>query len=227
MPAEIPAPNPIVQLVESLPLPPPPEQKTVESVTCKAAIEMVVAFEIVSPAYYTRHLIKPIWPGGASGPTWCIGYDGGHQLPSTIQADWQQHPHRDQLTATGGVTGAAAKSMVAQLKHITTEIPYCAAVFEQSTVPRYWGMTRRAFPGVDALQPCAQGALFSLVYNRGSGMAGQKRVEMRAIRDDCIPRQDPQCIADQIMAMNRIWKGTDIELGMYRRRQAEARLALQ
>jgi len=226
--AKAPEANPVVQLVEALPLPPPPEPPRTEPLAdCPAAIALVIDFEILSPAYFERHLLSPIYPGGASGPTWCIGYDGGHQLPSTILLDWRDHPHRDTLAATAGVTGHGAKAMVPRIKHVITRLPYCAEVFEAATVPRYWQMTRRAYPGIEALAPCARGAIFSLTYNRGAAMGGDRNREKRAIRDDCIPRGDNQCVANQIQAMTRLWKGTDIEKGMARRRAAEARLALQ
>jgi hypothetical protein len=56
-------------------------------------------------------------------------------------------------------------------------------------------------------------------------MAGERRREMRAIRDDCVPAADTACIAAQLRAMARLWVGPDIEGGMRRRRHAEAALA--
>ena len=49
-----------------------------------AAVAHIVRWEITSPAYYDKRLRWPIWPGGASGVTWCIGYDGGHQTGPVI-----------------------------------------------------------------------------------------------------------------------------------------------
>ena len=194
---------------------------------CPAAIDLVVTFEVVGPTYYTRHLQRPIWPGGASGATIGIGYDLGHQVPPVIRRDWVAHPQVDDLPAAAGAVGQAGKEATARIRHVQTPLRLAEQVFTASTVPRYWAMTRRAFPGIDALPPCTQGAMFSLVYNRGSGMAGRTRIEMRTIRDQCIPFEDRQCIADEIVKMTRLWKGTTIEKGMTRRRQAEANLALR
>ena len=83
--------------------------------------------------------------------------------------------------------------------------------------------TAQAFPGVDALPADAQGALFSLVYNRGTSMTGDSRSEMRAIRD-AVPAGDLQKIADQLRAMKRLWVGKGLD-GLLKRRDAEADLA--
>lgn len=190
-------------------------------------IELVVAFEIVSPRYYSAHLLRPIWPGGASGATIGIGYDLGHQVAPVIRDDWHAHERAEDLTRAAGVVGEPARALVIGMRDIQTGFPLAEGVFAESTVPRYWRATARAFPGVAALCPGARDALFSLVYNRGTAMAGEQRREMRTIRDDCVPAADYACIAEQILNMRRIWRGTDIEAGMARRREAEAALAVQ
>lgn len=219
--------NPVVALVEAIPLPPPPDPPRIKPVICDAAIAMVVEFEIISRAYYQKRLTKPIWPGGASGVTIGVGYDLGHQIPTVIDLDWRNHAQAQLLPAAAGVTGTSAKQLTAGMAHIITPIDLAEAVFELSTIPRYWQMTRRAYPGIDSLTPCAKGALLSLTYNRGAAMAGDRNREKRAIRDDCVPRGDNHCIAGQIQAMTRLWAGTSIETGMRRRREAEAELAVQ
>lgn len=190
------------------------------------AVAMVVAFEIISPHYYSAYLLRPIWPGGASGATIGVGYDLGHQIEPVIRQDWRDHARVDALAGGALITGAEARALVIQMRDIETRYPLAEQVFRVATVPRYWQATRRAFPGIEALSPGARGALFSLVYNRGSAMAGSRRTEMRAIRDRCVPAQDYHCIAAQLLAMRRLWRGTDIEAGMNRRREAEAKLAL-
>lgn len=218
----------IVRAVEAVPLPEPPKPDPLpEILICQAAVDMVIQFEIISPAYYRKALERPIWPGGASGVTIGVGYDLGHQIPTVITLDWDRHPQAHQLPDAAGITGQSARSVRDTMDSVVTAYPLAADVFEISTVPRYWQMTRRAFPGIDDLTPCARGALFSLVYNRGSAMVGDRRREMRTIRDECIPRQDYHCIASQITAMSRIWAGTGIEAGMTRRRQAEATMVFE
>jgi len=191
-----------------------------------AGVALVVAFEVVSPRYYRAHLLRPIWPGGASGATIGIGYDLGHQIAPVIRADWHAHARVEDLATAALIVGEPARAVVIGLRDIETPYPLAEQVFRESTLPRYWQATVRAFPGIEELRPGARDALFSLVYNRGSAMAGSSRVEMRAIRDDCVPAVDYQCIADNILAMRRLWRGTAIEGGMNRRREAEAELVL-
>jgi GH24 family phage-related lysozyme (muramidase) len=95
-------------------------------------------------------------------------------------------------------------------------------VFLTRTVPRYQQLTAKAFPGVQNLPADAQGALFSLVYNRGTSMEGEKRTEMRAIRD-AVARGDLADIAKQLRAMKRLWIGKGLD-GLLARRDAEADL---
>lgn len=79
--------------------------------------------------------------------------------------------------------------------------------------------------GWTGIGPRPQGANVSLGYNRGWSFVGERRREMRAIRDDCVPRADRECIAVQLEAMCRIWAGQDIGEGLCDRRKDEARLA--
>ena len=217
--------GPLVDVVDAIPLPPPPEPVE-RQILSPAGLELVVHFEIVSPGYYSRHLVHPIWPGGASGVTIGIGYDLGHQLASTIRLDWDDHPQAGLLPPAAGVTRDPAKRLAAEMATITTPFPLAKQVFSEATVSRYWQSTARAYPGVEELTQGAKDALFSLTYNRGPSMAGHRAKEKRHIRDICIPRGDYQCIANQIREMVRLWKGTAIENGMTRRRNAEAMLVL-
>lgn len=195
---------------------------------CPESIKLVIDFEISSPAYYNARLKKPMCPGGASGPTWCIGYDGGHQISHVILNDWADHPHKTDLATTAGAIGESrCKASVGDLRHVTTELPYCSQVFTTATFPRYWAATVRAFPGIEDMPPCAQGGLFSVVYNRGTAMAGDSRREMREIQNRCVPAKDADCISSEILAMRRLWRGTKLEAGLNRRREAEAAMVIK
>ncbi len=191
-----------------------------------AAVDMIVGFEIVSPAYYTKRLQRPVWPGGQSGVTWGIGYDGGYQTATRILEDWAAHPDRVLLSRTAGVTGAAAKQLSAQLRDVQTPLPLAEDVFAHATLPRYARLAMRTFnDGWTCLEPDPQGSLVATVYNRGTSMRGRSRAEMRQLRDDCVPRCDAPCMAAAYRAMKRVWKGTALEAGLGRRYEATARLA--
>lgn len=193
------------------------------------AVDLIVHYEVTSAAFYRSRLQGVIWPGGASGATWGIGYDGGHQTRAVIAQDWGRHEQLERLLTTAGITGQRARELVRGLTDVLTAYAYAYEVFELASLPVYHGRARRAFgpEAFDRLPPLAAGALVSLVYNRGAGMAGDSRREMRVIRDECIPSSDIDCIAREIRAMCRLWRGTVNEAGLCRRRDAEAALVLE
>jgi GH24 family phage-related lysozyme (muramidase) len=58
---------------------------------------------------------------------------------------------------------------------------------------------------VEKLPFDAQGALLSLVFNRGASFTGERRAEMRAIRAELAGGASLARIADQLEAMQRLW----------------------
>lgn len=213
-------------VVPPAPLPPPQIDSGAHMATC--ARELIVRWEVTSPAYYTRRLQGVIWPGGASGATWGIGYDGGHQTHGVIRRDWHAHASVDRLATTAGITGTRARDLLPGLRGIVTPYLYAADVFEAASLPLYHGRARAAFGrnAFDALPVGPQCALVSLVYNRGGGMAGESRREMRTLRDTCIPAGDVDCIASELRSMCRIWRGTPNGPGLCARRDHEAEVTL-
>lgn len=165
------------------------------------------------------------WPGGGSGITLGIGYDIGFVTPEQFETDWSPHLSAEQigrLKTAIGLTGGSAKQRASQFADIKVTRPQAVDVFKNRTLPLHSKRTEQAFPGVDQLPADAQGALVSLVFNRGPAMEGDRRKEMRAIRD-AVPRKDLQEIANQIRAMKRIWVGQGLD-GLLKRRDAEADL---
>lgn len=165
------------------------------------------------------------WPGGDSGITIGIGYDLGYVKPSEFQQDWGTvlAPSDAQtLTSVVGLKGVSAQQKAASLKMIRIKEDDAERVFLERSVPVYQKQAQQAFPGIDALPADAQGALVSLVYNRGTSMQGDSRREMRAIRD-AVPRGDLKEIADQLRSMKRLWVGKNMD-GLLKRRDAEADL---
>ena len=222
--------TPIVAAVEALeavtPTVAPPAAPEGREAACRrAAAALIIRWEVTSESWYNRRLQFPIWPGGASGVTWGIGYDGGHQTRAVIVDDWQAHAQRDRLGGTAGITGTRANTVLPGYRDIGTAFDYASQVFEDRSLVEYERRSRRAFgAGFDALRPNACAAMVSLVYNRGAAMTGDSRREMRALRDDCIPTQDYACMARQLRAMERLWRGTVNYNGLSARREAEALL---
>ena len=97
-------------------------------------------------------------------------------------------------------------------------------VFENDTLPRFTKQTKDAFRlPYDRLHPHENGALTSLVFNRGPSMSSaSSRNEMRAIRDD-IGRGYAGRVPGHIRSMKRLWSYASLK-GLHLRRDAEASL---
>lgn len=170
------------------------------------------------------------WPGGASGITIGIGYDLGYMKEEEFRKDWGPYLTEEEierLVAVIGKNSKGAKDIAGQFSDIIIKRSDAEAVFTERSLPKYEEMTRRAFPGFDSLPEDAQGALVSLVFNRGSSMNGDGRIEMRTIKDLVFVYEDRRDIlldiAGEIRKMKRLWVGKGLD-GLLRRRDAEADL---
>lgn len=165
------------------------------------------------------------WPGEASGITLGIGYDLGFATAQQFEEDWSEYltsQQVDRLKTAIGVSGQNARVLAPKFSDIKVKWDDAVQVFKNRTLPLYSQRTEKAFPGADQLPANAQGALVSLVFNRGTAMVGDHRKEMRAVRD-AVAAGDLQEIANQIRAMKRLWVGKGVD-GLLKRRDAEARL---
>jgi len=188
-----------------------------------AGYDLIVGFETGGQADYTQWP-RPEWPGGASGVTVGIGYDCGWNDARVILSDWMRLDRNAlRLAETSGIRGTPARPRAAALRDIVVDWEIAMGVFDRVTVTRFWQLARRTYPGFDDLRPNAQAALVSLTFNRGSDMLGDRRYEMRMIRE-CAARADYAGMAYWNRRSARVWRGTDIYAGMARRREAEARL---
>jgi GH24 family phage-related lysozyme (muramidase) len=107
---------------------------------------------------------------------------------------------------------------------LNVRIPYNMAydVFVKVSIPRYFNMTKMIYPQLETLNEDTQGALVSMVYNRGMKLDGDSRTEMRAIVD-LVAKQDYHGIAEEIEKSKRLWEGKGLD-GLVIRREAEADL---
>jgi len=189
-----------------------------------AARDLIVEFETGGQSYYQSRLQRPSWPGGASGVTVGIGYDIGYNTRSGVLSDWSSLPDatRLALASAAGVKGTAARPRASALKWITVPWSTAQDVFVSNTMPRFGSYTSAAFPGITRTHGHVQGAMLSIVFNRGASMSGSKRTEMRAIRT-AVSTGNLRPIPAHIRAMKRLWVGKGLP-GLLRRREAEARL---
>jgi hypothetical protein len=191
-----------------------------------AAADLITKWEVSGTQGYVRCCERPIWPGGESGITWAIGYDGGHQHPDTIAREWRMHPCVARLATTAGITGLDAKAALPRYRDIITPYAMARRVLIEHSLPRYSVMARRAYGrAYDAAPQAVRDALLDETYNRGTGMAGDRRRERRVIRDQCLPAGDWACVAEQLAASCRVWAGQPIGVGLCNRRLDEAALA--
>ena len=198
----------------------------------KKSLDLILEFEVGGGEnYYNKFLKNPTWPEGQSGVTIGVGYDLGYVNKSEFSEDWKDLPKEifDRLYKVVGIKGYNAKNLIRGLKDISIPWDLALKVFNNKTVSKFWNLTKETFPNFDNLPEDAKGGLVSLVFNRGNGLEGDRRREMKLIRDGMaitttFDQKALTFIANQIRNMKRIWAGGSIEKGMNRRRDAEAKL---
>lgn len=177
--------------------------------------------EIAGPGEYRRKYSRPVWPSKTSGITIGIGYDLNWVSKGRFAADWGDTlpPGTfDLLAALVGVNGTQKR--LDSVADITIPLTDAVGVFLKRMLPVHIKKTRTAYPTLDDLPAPRRTALISLVFNRGNDLGGDRRREMKTIRD-LIAAGDPQPVADQLDAMTRLWDPAT-EGGLIRRRQREA-----
>jgi hypothetical protein len=198
----------------------------------KKSLDLILEFEVGGGEnYYNKFLKNPAWPEGQSGVTIGVGYDLGYVNKAEFSEDWKDLPKEifDRLYKVVGIKGYNAKNLIRGLKDITIPWDLALKVFNNKTITKFYNLTRQTFPNFDNLPEDAKGGLVSLVFNRGAALEGDRRREMKLIRDGMklVSNYDQKAltfIANQIRNMKRIWIGGSIEKGMSRRRDAEAKL---
>ena len=198
----------------------------------KKSLDLILEFEVGGGEnYYNKFLKNPSWPGEQSGVTIGVGYDLGYVNKAEFTNDWKELNQKDfdRLYKVVGIKGIAAKDLTRGLKDISIPWDLSLKVFMNKTVTKFYNLTRETFPNFDNLPEDAKGGLVSLVFNRGNALEGDRRREMKLIRDGMklVSVYDQKAltfIANQIRSMKRIWLGGSIEKGMIRRRDAEAKL---
>jgi GH24 family phage-related lysozyme (muramidase) len=176
--------------------------------------------------YYEKYLSKFTWPGGASGPTIAIGVDCGYYSFDELAQIFYFLP-TDQLSLiqnSSGKIGESGKKYTNILREAEISIDWKQAlnIFNNLTWPKFTNLAEKTFPGLADFHPNAYGAIVSLIFNRGTSLVGDKRLEMRNIKV-LVPKKDYKKIAQEIRSMKRLWKGKNLN-GLIDRREAEAKL---
>ncbi len=215
-----PTPSPVI---EPKPEPTPLVALPPEAPLSQEGIDLIINAETGGKFNYDSH---PEWPGGSSGVTIGIGDDLGFKSKQAILSDWHEvrSDWLNDLADTSGITGEKAKPLARNLSFISIEWRLANQVFTDVTLPQYWSLTKKTFPGVENLCANARSSLVSVIYNRGSSMVGDSRKEMRTIRE-MVPKKDYDGIAQQLLDMRRLWYGKGLD-GLIKRRADEANLVM-
>ena len=190
----------------------------VAALISEEARNAVIEFEVTSRKTYERKYIRPEAPGGASGITIGIGYDVGQMKPADVRKHWDGLiPAADieQLVTACALRGDRARARLGEYKNIVVPWDTAIEVYQRSTMPSYGRQVLAAFPNAVDTKGHAFGALFSLVYNRGASMEGDRRREMAAIRD-LMEAKKFDDVPGQFHAMRRVWQGDPSLKGVVR-----------
>ena len=168
----------------------------------------------------------PCVPAGSSGVTVGYGYDLGQQTIAQVYADLSDLYSRadiQRLVSVVGKRGNDARQILGSVADISISME-SAARLAVIMKKRYANDVVTAYPKVLELHPHCQGALLSLVINRGRSLVDREgqvsRLEMRQIRDDFDTR-NVHLIPSRLEAMQKYWT-SDANRGVGIRRLEEA-----
>ena len=184
-------------------------------------LAFIVDKETGGKGYYEKFLKHPTWPGLQSGVTIGVGYDLGYNTKEQFRKDWTEYLDCDEVEALSsfcGITGRAIN--LSSIRDITIPWAFAVSVFNETTVPRFYRQLLAVYPEAEKLPPDAAAALLSLVFNRGTALKGDRRVEMAEIQS-ALKQGNLEEIPDLLRSMKRLWPET---AGLRIRRDDEASL---
>lgn len=198
----------------------------------EAAKDMIVYYEVGGKSYYEKYLTKPTvpaWQSTSSGVTIGFGFDCGYNSPQQIQAALEGIVPQEQidlLKKCSGYKGRSAYYNALPKVKYNVRISYDQAeqIFERDSLPRFTKLTKDAFDlAEDRLHPDSNGALVSLVFNRGSLIDySDRRKEMAWIKYNISIGKEEK-VPDDIRHMKRLWSYSRLR-GLHLRRDAEAKM---
>lgn len=180
--------------------------------------------EAGSRDFYESQTAFPHWPGEFSGITIGVGYDLRFSA-DTFERDWGDKLGAREISALRQHLGAPGSAAAAtDLSWIRVPWPTAWQVFVGHTLPQQIETTANTYDTLDRLPGLCRSVLVSLVFNRGPSVSddpgSDRRAEMRRIRDLLAVGRTAE-VADQILAMRRLWPNSR---GLRERREREAEL---
>jgi len=190
----------------------------------KEGYALIINSETGGKSYYNKLLKFPTVPPGYSGITWGAGFDGKYNSQANIIRIWSKlgKDNTVKLAKTSGLNHTKSLKYLPEVKDILVTWDLATEVFNKETVPQYYNLALRTYPGLDELKPNAIAAVVSCVFNRGNNLIGASRVEMRDLKP-AILKKDYKKMAELFRSMKRLWVGKGQD-GLLIRREKEAKL---
>jgi GH24 family phage-related lysozyme (muramidase) len=179
----------------------------------------------------------PHWPDSGSGLTIGMGYDLDHQNTRLLKQDWGKVLTPEELALLSDYTPSIdakgkrvpkkkkpSKAALVATKDVDISYEEAVKVYEDTVLPRYQKMAEEAFPGLQNLDPYSQGAIVSMVYNRGNayGKKGSlRRKHFMEIRE-AVFKHDTLAIAATLQDMKAEHTKKKTKKGLHMRRDREA-----
>ncbi|SUA35721.1 Phage-related lysozyme (muraminidase) [Neisseria zoodegmatis] len=181
-------------------------------------------FILSKEAFVAKPYVPAKGQDGKSGVTLGYGYDLGQQKKHIMYkelANFYTPQQLKRLEIALGVKGINAQALIPSLQDITISkenAKKLAVIAKQ----RYAEDTVRIYPQILQYHPHCQGALLSLIYNRGAGLKGERRKEMREIQQ-ALAENRGYDIPNFLIKMKRLWVSHS-DRGVAIRREEEANL---
>jgi len=190
-------------------------------VVSKKLFEFILEIESYSELPYTL-------PDETSGITIAYGYDLGQQTAETVDKELTglyTANEIETLKTALGKKGEAARNHLPLVSSIaiSKENALKLAVIMKK---RYAQQVIDIYPKTINLHPDCQGALLSLVINRGKALAHRdpentSRLEMKQIQTD-LKNNKTHLIPSRLRSMKRLWENNPAQRGVANRRENEA-----
>jgi siroheme synthase (precorrin-2 oxidase/ferrochelatase) len=196
----------------------------VSGLVSKKAQETLIELEVGDRSTFEMRFSSPYISSNQGGVTVGIGYDLGFRSVVDVRRDLEgllPPDYIEALTRAVSIRGDHAKSRLAEYRAVRVPWDVAVFVFERAILPRIGREVLRTFPNAVEIRGDAFGALALLIFDRGTALDGDRRVEMRAIRD-LMERRAFDAIPHQFRQMKRQYLGTTYADSASKRREVEA-----
>lgn len=151
-----------------------------------------------------KYKSKPQWPAGVSGVTIGFGYDLGYRTRKKFYDDWSDILDPEtmkRLEKAIDKKGGKAKELAKELKDIDISYDEARFVLMDRILPEQIKKTFSVYPEAENLHPDSQGALVSMIFNRGPGL--NVRIDPKAEKKE----QEKQRAAHETLTEKRLIRG--------------------